>query len=200
MAHEFLTQFAFSADIDVSRRELEATRQRPDESISSFVNRWRPKVVGMIDQPKEQDQIDMVLRNLQSRFARRLVGIPFQDLKSLVHAAFSVEEAIAQGLWTNTAPSHDSKGKKLVGSSTISGGVGAISYQHQRPTHHSSYRPLQSGLIYFIHSISINRFMFSNLTLLRLASNHDHHIREPLLTRHLDHMHRGPRDNSLHWT
>ena len=28
VAHEFLTQFDFSADIDVSRRELEATRQR----------------------------------------------------------------------------------------------------------------------------------------------------------------------------
>ena len=64
MAREFLTQFAFNADIDVSRRELEATRQRSDESISSFVTRWKEKVVGMIDQPKEQDQIDMVLRNL----------------------------------------------------------------------------------------------------------------------------------------
>ena len=49
VAHKFLTQFAFSADIDVSRRELEATRQRPDESISSFVSRWRAKVAGMID-------------------------------------------------------------------------------------------------------------------------------------------------------
>ena len=53
VAHKFLTQFAFSADIDVSRRELEATRQRPDESISSFVSRWRAKVAGMIDRPKE---------------------------------------------------------------------------------------------------------------------------------------------------
>ena len=41
--------------------------------------------------------------------------------------------------------------------------------------------------------------MFSNLTLLRLAYNHDRHIRESLLTHRLDHMHRGPRDNSLHW-
>ena len=41
--------------------------------------------------------------------------------------------------------------------------------------------------------------MFSSLTLLRLACSHDHHIREPLLTRHLDHMHRGQRDGSLHW-
>ncbi|RVW19309.1 hypothetical protein CK203_093803 [Vitis vinifera] len=121
MAHEFLTQFAFSADIDVFKRELEATRQRPNESISSFVNRWRAKVVGMIDRPKKRDQIDMVLRNLQPRFTRHLVGIPFQDLKSLVHSTFSVKEAIAQGLWTDTTPSPDTKGKKPIGSSSRSG-------------------------------------------------------------------------------
>ncbi|RVW79054.1 hypothetical protein CK203_048163 [Vitis vinifera] len=108
------------------QRELEATRQRPEESISSFVTRWRAKVAGMIDRPKEQDQIDMVLRNLQPRFARRLVGIPFQDLRSLVHAAFSVEEAMARGLWTDTTPSPDSKGKKLIGPLTRSG-----EYQYQ---------------------------------------------------------------------
>ena len=87
-------------------------------------------MAGMIDRPKEQDQIDMVFQNLQSRFARRLVGIPFQDLKSLVHAAFSVEEAIARGLWTDTAHFPNSKGKKLVGSSSRFGEVDTISYQH----------------------------------------------------------------------
>ncbi|RVW53702.1 hypothetical protein CK203_069070 [Vitis vinifera] len=95
-----------SADIDVSRRELEATRQRPNESISSFVNHWRAK-----------------------------------DLKSLLHAAFNVKEAIARGLWTYTATSPDNKGKKSFGSSSRFGEVGDISYQHQRPAHHSSYRP-----------------------------------------------------------
>ncbi|RVW62765.1 hypothetical protein CK203_058889 [Vitis vinifera] len=95
----------------------------------------------MIDRPKEQDQIDMVLRNLQPRFARRLIGIPFQDLKSLVHATFNVEEAIARGLWIDTTPSLNSKGNKPFGLSSRSGEVGAISYQHQRPTHHSPYRP-----------------------------------------------------------
>ena len=139
VAHEFLTQFTFSADIDVSRRELEATRQRPDESISSFVNRWRAKVGGIIDRP-EHDQIDMVLWNLQPRFARHLVGIPFQDLKSLVHAVFSVEEAIARGLWTDTTPSSNSKGKNPIGPFSRYGEVDTISYQHQRPAHHSPYR------------------------------------------------------------
>ncbi|RVW83937.1 hypothetical protein CK203_042068 [Vitis vinifera] len=92
VAHEFLTQFAFSADID-------------------------------------------------PRFARRLVGIPFQDLKSIVHTTFNVGEAIARGLWTNTTLSLNSKGKKLVGSSSRSGEVDTTNYQHQRPTHHSPYMP-----------------------------------------------------------
>ncbi|KAL6319680.1 hypothetical protein AAG906_026741 [Vitis piasezkii] len=110
------------ADIDVSRRELEATRQRPDESISSFVSRSRAKVVGMINRHKEQDQIYMVLRNLLPRFARRLVGIPFQDLKSLVHAAFS-----------DTAPFPNSKGKKLVGLSSRSGEQPYIAQTSMQP-------------------------------------------------------------------
>ncbi|RVW98286.1 hypothetical protein CK203_034275 [Vitis vinifera] len=93
----------------------------------------------MIDRPKEQDQIDMVLWNLQLRFTRRLVGIPFQDLRILVQAAFSVEEAIVGGLWTDTTPSPDSKGKKPIGSFSRSGEVGAISYQHRQPAHRSPY-------------------------------------------------------------
>ncbi|RVW50629.1 hypothetical protein CK203_073386 [Vitis vinifera] len=95
------------ANIDVSRRELEATRHRSDKFISSFVSRWRAKV----------------------------------DLKSLVHATFSVEEAITRGLWTYTVLSPNSKEKKLIGSSSKSREVDTISYQHQRPAHHSPYRP-----------------------------------------------------------
>ena len=85
-------------------------------------------MAGMIDRPKEQDQIDMIFRNLQQRFSRRLVGIPFQDLKILVYATFSVEEAIARGLWTNIVLSPESMGKKSIGSSSRSGEVDTISY------------------------------------------------------------------------
>ncbi|RVW37702.1 hypothetical protein CK203_117361 [Vitis vinifera] len=46
-------------------------------------------------------------------------GIPFQDLRSLVQAAFSVEEAIARGLWTDTTSSPDTS----------------------EAAHHSAYRP-----------------------------------------------------------
>ena len=53
VTHEFLTQFASSASINVSRRELEAIRQRPNKIVSPFVSRWRDKVVDMIGWPKE---------------------------------------------------------------------------------------------------------------------------------------------------
>ena len=78
------------------------------------------------------------------------MAIPFQDLRSLVQATFSVEKAIARGLWIDATPSIDSKGKKPFGSSSRLGEVGAISYQHRRPAHHSLYRP-PSVRAHFLH-------------------------------------------------
>ncbi|RVX21626.1 hypothetical protein CK203_002025 [Vitis vinifera] len=64
---------------DVSRRELEALRQRTEESVSSFISRWRGKIAEIVDRPSERDQIQMVLRSLQPRIARHVVGAPFTD-------------------------------------------------------------------------------------------------------------------------
>ncbi|RVW88467.1 hypothetical protein CK203_043917 [Vitis vinifera] len=154
---EFLTQLAFSANIDVSRRELEATRQRPNEFISYF------------------------------------------DLKILVHATFNVEEVIARGLWTDTAHFPDSNRKKSVESSSRFGEVDTISYQHQRPTHHSPYRPptVRAHLSHPQHQYQTVYVQQPYIAQTRCS--HDHHIREPLFPHRLDHMHRGLRDSSLHW-
>ncbi|RVW24413.1 hypothetical protein CK203_093193 [Vitis vinifera] len=67
-------------------------------------------------------------------------GQRWLDLKSLVHATFSVKEAIALGLWIDTTPSLTVR-EEPFGSSSRPGEVGSISYQHQRPAHHSPYRP-----------------------------------------------------------
>ena len=42
--------------------------------------------------------------------------------------------------------------------------------------------------------------MLSSLALLRLAYSHDHHLQKLLVPNHLDHVHRGLRDSTLHWT
>ena len=70
----------------------------------------------MVEQPKESDQIDMVLRNLHPIFAQHLVGIIFQNFQSLIHIIFNVEEGISRGLWTDSSPL-DPMGKKPISSS-----------------------------------------------------------------------------------
>ena len=53
----------------------------------------------------------MVLRSLQPRIARHVVGIPFTDFGSLVLALYDVEDGISSGLWVDSSPT-DVKGKK----------------------------------------------------------------------------------------
>ena len=84
LAQEFLRQFAFNTIIDVSRRKSEALRQKPDETVTSFISRWREKIAQIIDRPSERDQINMIMRSSLSRFARHLMGFPHVDFGSLV--------------------------------------------------------------------------------------------------------------------
>ncbi|KAL6318215.1 hypothetical protein AAG906_035721 [Vitis piasezkii] len=73
-ASPYMLHNQFEDDLeDVSRRELEALRQRTDESVSSFISRWHGKIVEIVDIPSERGQIQIVLRSLQSRISRHVV-------------------------------------------------------------------------------------------------------------------------------
>ena len=67
----------------------------------------------------------MILRSLQPRFARHLMGFPHTDFGSLVEALYGIEEGIARGLWPESSAS-DSNGKKPSGGQRP-GDVGTIS-------------------------------------------------------------------------
>ena len=114
MTQEFLRQFAFNSVIDVSRRELEALRQRREESVTSFIFHRKEKISQVIDRPFEKDQISMIMRSLQPRFARHLMGFPHTNFGYLVQALYGIEEGIAKGLWSESFPT-DSKKKKPLG-------------------------------------------------------------------------------------
>ena len=146
MAHEFLTQFAFSVDIDVSRQELEATRQRPDESVTSFISRWREKITRIIDRPSECDQINMIMPSLQPCFAKHLMGFPHTDFGSLVQTLYGIEEGISRGLWADSSPS-DSKGKKS-GSGPRTSDVGTIGMTGHRSSHRPPFQSQFLGTPY----------------------------------------------------
>ena len=114
MAQEFFRQFAFNTVIDVMRRELEAFRQRSKDLVTSFISRWREKISHVVDRPSENDHINMILRSLQPRFARHLMGFPYTNFGSLVQALNGIDEGIARGLWRESSPL-DSNGKKPLG-------------------------------------------------------------------------------------
>ena len=67
----------------------------------------------------------MIMRSLQSRFAKHLMGFPHTDFGYLVKALYGIKEGIARGLWSESFPT-DSKGKKPLGGQR-SGDIGVIS-------------------------------------------------------------------------
>ena len=65
--------------VDVLRRELEAMRQELEETLTSFISRWREKIVQMVDRPSEREHISihsMLMRSLQPKYARHLMCFP----------------------------------------------------------------------------------------------------------------------------
>ena len=44
LGQEFIRQYSFNTVVEVSRRELEALKQKPYESITSFISCWREKI------------------------------------------------------------------------------------------------------------------------------------------------------------
>ena len=95
LGQEFIRQYSFNNVVDVSRRELEALRQRPDELVTSFISHLREKIEQIIDRPSERNQISMIMRSLQPRFARHLMGFPHIDFGSLVQTLYGIEEGIS---------------------------------------------------------------------------------------------------------
>ncbi|RVW86553.1 hypothetical protein CK203_045628 [Vitis vinifera] len=74
---------------------LESSRRPGQRSpFSSFISRWRGKIAEIVDRPSERDQIQMVLRSLQPRIARHVVGVPFTDFGSLVMALTETDRGL----------------------------------------------------------------------------------------------------------
>ena len=50
--------------MDITRRDLETTKQEPKESFFTFITKWRAKAAQMMSRPSEEEQLAMVVKNL----------------------------------------------------------------------------------------------------------------------------------------
>ena len=61
---EFHKQYKYNMEVDITRRDLETTKQEPKESLSTFITKWRAKAAHMMSRPSEEEQLAMVVNNL----------------------------------------------------------------------------------------------------------------------------------------
>lgn len=54
---EFSYHYKYNIEVDVTRRDLETTKQATNETFSSFITRWRLKASQMANRPNKEEQI-----------------------------------------------------------------------------------------------------------------------------------------------
>ena len=64
ICREFHNQYKYNIEVDVTRRDLETTKQELKESFSAFITKWRSKATQMMNRPNEEEQLTMVVKNL----------------------------------------------------------------------------------------------------------------------------------------
>ena len=98
---KFHNQYKYDIEVDVTRKDLETTKQQPKESFSTFITKWRAKAAQMITRPSEEEQIQMVVKNLLPIFCKHLFAQYFPNFKALIIAGTQVEDAINNGMLKN---------------------------------------------------------------------------------------------------
>ncbi|KAH7856362.1 hypothetical protein Vadar_000596 [Vaccinium darrowii] len=89
VGNAFVVQYSYNQQLDVTTCDLETTRQ--------FITHWRGKANKMTNRPREQDQVRMVIKNLQTHLKKHLIAQPIRTLKDLFDAGIQVEDAIHSG-------------------------------------------------------------------------------------------------------
>ena len=84
IGNEFYKQYKYSIKVDIMRRDLETTKQKPKETFSVFITRRRAKVAQMTNRPNEEEQIQMVVKNLLPIYHKHLFAQYFPKFKALI--------------------------------------------------------------------------------------------------------------------
>ena len=81
-------------EVDITRRDLETTKQEPKESFSTFITKWRAKATQMISMSSEEEQLAMVVKNLLPVYHKYLFAQYFPNFKAIITAGTQIEDAI----------------------------------------------------------------------------------------------------------
>ena len=90
--------------MDITRRDLETTKQEPKESFSTFITKWRSKAAQMMNRPSEEEQLAMVVKNLLHVYHKYFFAQYFPNFKILITVGTQIKDAINNSTIKNDDP------------------------------------------------------------------------------------------------
>ncbi|XP_077222090.1 uncharacterized protein LOC143855929 [Tasmannia lanceolata] len=97
IANKFVEQFSMEEGIEVTKRDLKAIKQGPQETFTSFVRRWRRKANQMTNRHAEEDQIKIVVKNLSPQYYHFMATQYYSDFNHLIKTGTITEDALLKG-------------------------------------------------------------------------------------------------------
>ncbi|XP_075633626.1 uncharacterized protein LOC142606109 [Castanea sativa] len=110
---EFHKQYKYNMEVDITRRDLETTKQELKESFSTFITKWRVKAAQMMNRPSKEEKLAMVVKNLLPVYHKYLSAQYLTNFKALIVAGTQIKDALKNGTIKTDDPP---RFKKNVGS------------------------------------------------------------------------------------
>ena len=83
--------------IDITLRDLETTKQKEGETFSEDLVRWGEKASKMINRPRENVQVNIMMKSLLPVYFNRMLSTPIMNFEQLCDCGTRIEDAMVNG-------------------------------------------------------------------------------------------------------
>ncbi|XP_077246075.1 uncharacterized protein LOC143885930 [Tasmannia lanceolata] len=104
IGEQFIRQFKYDDGTEITRKDLERTKQDLRESFLTFVKRWRRIAAQMMERPSEEEQVQIIMKNISPQLQYHMSLQYYPDFKHFIVAGTQIEEAMAQGVFNRSNP------------------------------------------------------------------------------------------------
>ncbi|XP_077244859.1 uncharacterized protein LOC143884896 isoform X2 [Tasmannia lanceolata] len=104
IGEQFIRQFKYDDGTEITRKDLERTKQDLRESFLIFVKRWRRIAAQMMERPSEEEQVQIIMKNISPQLQYHMSLQYYPDFKHFIVAGTQIEEAMAQGVFNRSNP------------------------------------------------------------------------------------------------
>ena len=79
LIQKFIKQYEYNTQLDITRRDLKTTKQKPVKSFFDYVARQQAKAIKMRNRPPEDKQIELIIKESLSHFKKHMIFALYPD-------------------------------------------------------------------------------------------------------------------------